>query len=1211
MTEYDKSSSSRLPIYKIQSPFTGFKLDFNALCQRKKGAIIPLLAHDLKGQQGDQLLSICTIIDEDLPLVINLEQELQADGLTVHKLRSKIIDTYLFSEMTPPATNAESGGGISENQEGEEETEANEDDAGKKEKRKEEISKRTSMELPFKKSPPKEASSAPEEGAPIKTRSSLLDPGKAPNLRRTERSADIFGGQEHLWSASEGLSQELGYSLAKMYKYLMRIPNAPATIKELVETQDTIHGILAQSIGRALPELISKNKNGSVIGASKLFVALEDQALKTTNSEALDERKKMIEATSTYPGWIEHYIRRIEIQAERCNEVGEAAMPNDPEIVPNLLQVMVRCHYTKDLALAALKDPSAHTFDDLFRELKLRHRNALSLGWVDPAPPMAKIERKINSELRSKGKMAAGFMLLENPTPSCQPNEIVKAGAPAARGWEDPWSAKSKAQALWAKKQAGKANPNKRSPSTKKPPKERAAFSSIICWDCGEPEHKSGDPRCKGQKGCHRFKPEAKNPHPKAQKPKQEGGNARQQGGGARRQQPGRGIARLAFYSAALACLVAVAATSPAPKGEKDGDLCPNVGGKETSTRWTEVATCALLKEEGIQGPSSSRSEPTLQRVELGLDKKEHEFRRNVDETQDLRVNSVISPTEMRDKNPEDWTAKKGPEGGCVTTQPKKEEKLPQTRKRVSSEHRPNLGESEIGKDTSDGCQGTPNPALKSNEKRRSSLDQNGAQPPEKKERMPKEKHINNEEALDSRHLPNGTGFGTKTWPAETPKGGSQAELYLGSDSFYKDLESFAVFFCAIVATAQCFLSWMILTALERLFMKRIRSHILRAVLRMAIWILHAEKRGRYYRRRACRHLGICRNNRDKKKWQKQQRKEARMLQAACLGKKKPAGAEAKKTRKDKKQLHKRKGHGKNGEDTGTDHSHAQAENQQPNRKCTSRASKHKNDSRAGYLKHQARIRFLRWFQRNYPYITYDVNGNPKVLHSEGHENHPNIETAVLLNNATQSNGEETWTLRAPKFVRKYHERNARRSSRRKRTYVACATRSYISEQALRAAENRDFKQLTHGVVDSGSTDFMFGDKRYFTEMHKVKRTIMTASKERTIEITEAGTVELLVWLKSGEPLKLRFKEVLYSKEFTANLISVSRLVENGFKIQLGKESNLITSKGPVSLQSSNFGLYLLPMQPAKHIKTNADYSALYASASFIAKTDRSELLHM
>ena len=55
--------------------------------------------------------------------------------------------------------------------------------------------------------------------------------------------------------------------------------------------------------------------------------------------------------------------------------------------------------------------------------------------------------------------------------------------------------------------------------------------------------------------------------------------------------------------------------------------------------------------------------------------------------------------------------------------------------------------------------------------------------------------------------------------------------------------------------------------------------------------------------------------------------------------------------------------------------------------------------------------------------------------------------------------------------------------------------RSYISEQALRAAENRNFKQLTHGVVDSGSTDFMFGDKRYFTEMHKVKRTIMTASK--------------------------------------------------------------------------------------------------------------------
>jgi hypothetical protein len=136
-----------------------------------------------------------------------------------------------------------------------------------------------------------------------------------------------------------------------------------------------------------------------------------------------------------------------------------------------------------------------------------------------------------------------------------------------------------------------------------------------------------------------------------------------------------------------------------------------------------------------------------------------------------------------------------------------------------------------------------------------------------------------------------------------------------------------------------------------------------------------------------------------------------------------------------------------------------------------------------------------------------------------------------------------------------------------------------------------------HWYIDSGATQHMSGDRAAFIEYDTIPAKAVYMGDNNKQEAIGQGNVKMVLQV-SGSPVKAKFTNVLYVPNLKSNLVSVSRLIKDGFNVQFNSNGCDVTKNGAVVAQGvSENRLYRLCGRIVYYEKACiADASARYSN---------------
>lgn len=138
-------------------------------------------------------------------------------------------------------------------------------------------------------------------------------------------------------------------------------------------------------------------------------------------------------------------------------------------------------------------------------------------------------------------------------------------------------------------------------------------------------------------------------------------------------------------------------------------------------------------------------------------------------------------------------------------------------------------------------------------------------------------------------------------------------------------------------------------------------------------------------------------------------------------------------------------------------------------------------------------------------------------------------------------------------------------------------------------------------VVDSGTNFHMCNSKKHLINYTPYRRTReVRLGGSRALSAQGTGTARI-TFMCDGQPSVILLSEVLYVPRLRRNLISVSKLTDDGFGVQVDRDSIVLTQGNSTVEAKRNNGLYLL--YSTNPVEVNAADSKKKVSLSLIHRT--------
>lgn len=125
--------------------------------------------------------------------------------------------------------------------------------------------------------------------------------------------------------------------------------------------------------------------------------------------------------------------------------------------------------------------------------------------------------------------------------------------------------------------------------------------------------------------------------------------------------------------------------------------------------------------------------------------------------------------------------------------------------------------------------------------------------------------------------------------------------------------------------------------------------------------------------------------------------------------------------------------------------------------------------------------------------------------------------------------------------------------------------------------------------IDSGATKHMCREKAVFTNFVESHSNVTLANGSKTIELGK-GDIQAWVSNSSDKAVSLTFQDALYVPGLSANLISVSKLVKNGFEVRFNSTGCYI-SNGKIDMQIGDVDGALFKLRKVADTSFMADSS--------------------
>ncbi|XP_018496540.1 uncharacterized protein LOC108864796 [Galendromus occidentalis] len=130
-----------------------------------------------------------------------------------------------------------------------------------------------------------------------------------------------------------------------------------------------------------------------------------------------------------------------------------------------------------------------------------------------------------------------------------------------------------------------------------------------------------------------------------------------------------------------------------------------------------------------------------------------------------------------------------------------------------------------------------------------------------------------------------------------------------------------------------------------------------------------------------------------------------------------------------------------------------------------------------------------------------------------------------------------------------------------------------VTRKVLRERPKVNRRQF---VVDSGSSHHVLNDQSFFTKLNSA-----TTSREVKLgnnsTLTAQGYCDALLTFRRGNKcVNIKLCDALYVPKMNTNLISVSKLTENGYKVSINPERTLISTGQGRATAECEEGLYVL-----------------------------------
>ena len=119
-------------------------------------------------------------------------------------------------------------------------------------------------------------------------------------------------------------------------------------------------------------------------------------------------------------------------------------------------------------------------------------------------------------------------------------------------------------------------------------------------------------------------------------------------------------------------------------------------------------------------------------------------------------------------------------------------------------------------------------------------------------------------------------------------------------------------------------------------------------------------------------------------------------------------------------------------------------------------------------------------------------------------------------------------------------------------------------------------------IIDSGATEHLVKDRELMTNLQTTTRTVQVAQKDTVIHPEGTGVARFLVTKTNLKKLPVRAPNVLYSPEFSENLLSMGRLLDAGLILDVTPDQSGISlndGRDYVPFQR-NGALWELPVEP-------------------------------
>ena len=153
------------------------------------------------------------------------------------------------------------------------------------------------------------------------------------------------------------------------------------------------------------------------------------------------------------------------------------------------------------------------------------------------------------------------------------------------------------------------------------------------------------------------------------------------------------------------------------------------------------------------------------------------------------------------------------------------------------------------------------------------------------------------------------------------------------------------------------------------------------------------------------------------------------------------------------------------------------------------------------------------------------------------------------------------------------------RNSKRRLQPQANVTEALVAEALIVELDQPEANCMSSGeayVIDSGSNYHMTSVKTHMINYTPYQqKQVVKLGGSRTLSAQGSGSARI-TFLCNGSPTTIQLNEVLFVPNLRRNLISVSRLTDDGFKVKVARDSITLTQGGATVQAERKNGLYIL-----------------------------------